>query len=217
MFKTFSALMCLITLVLSADSRAVSDNLTLTKYMNSSEVPSSFLGLGGGQGMVNKSYRDDDDKSRTDKIYYTTSHSYNSSYRAEDVARLMNPADGRLGNLFEDTSVSKSSGAGYSVMMEISTPIKRFNCASTLNFKNFKSGNKNVFVYHFSNFNMVFTDMVIQVEVESVGANTKIKLSQIAAIKGSTYSKLKSFLAVGKFEKALKENIRKFKDGIGGV
>lgn len=217
MFKTFGALLFLFALVVSADSRAA-DNLVLTRYMEASEVPSSFLSLGGGSNMTSKSYQDDDNKKRSDKVYYTTTHSYSSSYRMEDITRLMNPADGRLGDLFEETTIARSAAAAiYDVMMGISTPIKNFDCASKLSFKNFKSGAKNVFVYSFSNFNMVFTDMVIQVEVEAAGSGTKIKLSQIAAVKGSTYSKLKRYLAVGKFEKALKENIRKFKDGVGGV
>lgn len=217
MFKIFSALLCLGMLMVSVDTRAA-DNLTMTKYTNSSQLPESFYNLGGGNAMASKTYKDDDGKARTDKVYYITTHSYKSSYKMEDVARLLNPAAGRLGSLFEDTEVNKSSNTGvFNVLMEISTPIKNFSCASILNFKNSQEGKKNVFVYTFSNFNMVFTDLVIKVELEDLNSELKVKVSQIAALKGSTYTKLSNYFAVGKFEKSMKLNIKKLKDGVGGI
>ncbi|MBA2404622.1 MAG: hypothetical protein H0V66_07615 [Bdellovibrionales bacterium] len=215
--KILSALLCLMVLIISADSRAA-DNLTLNKHTDSSQLSPTFFNLGGGAAMSDKTYHDDDQKTRTDKVYYTSTHSYNSNYSSKEIAMILNPSTGRLGNLFEDTKVEKSSKSnGFNVMMGISTPLKTFDCASTLTFKSFKSSGKDIYVYTFSNFNMVFTGIVIQVEVEEVGPETKIKLFQIAAVKGSTYDKLKSYLAVGKFEKALKVNIRKLKDGVGGI
>jgi len=79
-----------------------------------------------------------------------------------------------------------------------------------------RRGQKVIHLYRFTNFSMIFTDMVIQAEVETVGGQTKIRLNQIAAVKATAHAKLKGFLAVGKFEKALRENIKRFKDGVGG-
>lgn len=219
MFRILNALVCLFALVMAVETRAGgSDNLRLTQYKNASDIPSSLLALGGGSAMTNKTFKDDDGNTRSDKIYYTGTHSYTSSYRQEDILRLLNPSDGKLGNLFEDTSVNKSARAGlYDVLMKISTPIKNFDCSSTLTYKTIKSGNKNVFTYSFTNFNMVFTDMVIQIEVDSSSGDSQINVKQIMAMKGSTYSKLKNVFAVGKFEKAMKENMKRLKDGVGGI
>jgi hypothetical protein len=63
---------------------------------------------------------------------------------------------------------------------------------------------------------MVFTSMTIKVEAEEVGSVTNIKLSQIVAVKGSTMSKLASYWATGQFEKSMKTNLRKLKNGVGG-
>ena len=167
--------------------------------------------------MVNKKYDDDDGKPRTDKVYYTVTHTYLSSYKESDLAQVLNPMSGKLGSLFEDTQVKKSNHFDvFDVLMGISTPLKTFVCENVLSFKKFKSGAKDVYRYTFTNFNMVFTDMVIQVEVQGEWAESRIVVTQIAAVKGSTYSKLKSFLAIGKFEKALKLNLSKFKNGLGG-
>lgn len=132
MFKIISALLCLGILMISAETRAA-DNLTMTKYTHSSKLPESFFNMGGGKNMAYKTFKDDEGKSRTDKIYYTTTHSYKSTFRAEEVAKLLNPASGRLGTLFADTEVKRSSNSGvFNVMMDISTPLKTFSCASTL-------------------------------------------------------------------------------------
>lgn len=217
MLKKLSVLLSFAVILFSIDSRAA-DNLTLTKFTHSSQVPGDYMALGGGSAMSGKTYKDDEGKVRSDKIYYTISHSYNSTYKMSDISKIMNPASGRLGSLFADTQVNKSSKVGsYDVMMEISTPLKDFECGSSMTFKNALDGKKNVYTYSFTNFNMVFTDMVIKVEVEEVGPSSKIKLSQIVAVKGSTYDKLKTYFAIGKFEKAMKENIRKLKDGVGGI
>lgn len=96
---------------------------------------------------MNKSYQDEG-KTRTDKIYYTTTHSYESSFKTEDVLRILNPSDGRLGSLFEDTTVNKGTKSGtFKVMMNISTPLKDFNCESILTFKKSNNGNKHIFTY----------------------------------------------------------------------
>ena len=217
MLKNLSLLLCLLSFGLTSEARA-QDNLTLSKFSTAASTPAFFIQLGGGSAMTSKTYVDDENKVRTDKIYYTTTHSYGSTFRPDDLNRLLNPANGRLGELFEDTTVRRSAAPGaFDVMMIISTPIKNFDCASTLKYTAVKQGLKTIHFYRFTNFSMIFTDMVIQVEVEQVGTMTRVKLGQIAAVKGSAYSKLKSFLAVGKFEKALRENIKRFKDGVRGV
>ena len=67
-----------------------------------------------------------------------------------------------------------------------------------------------------SSFNMVFTSLTIKKEAEDVGSATNIKLSQIAAVKGSTMTKLASYWSTGLFEKSMKTNLRKLKSGVGG-
>lgn len=214
MSKILSALLLLISL----NTVLAADNLTLTKHKDASSIPKEALAMGGGQAMINRTYTDDDQVKRADKVFYTTTHSYNSNLRIDDLRDLLDPSGDRLETLFDKTSVKKSSRAGlYDVNMEISTPIKDFDCGSILNFSKVKKGNKEVFTYTFSNFTRVFTDMTIQVEIEGVGSGSKVRLSQIAAVKGSTIGKLKMFLAVGKFEKALKGNLQKFKAGVGGI
>lgn len=217
MVKFIVAILFMGILFTSAGTQAA-DNLTMTKYTQSSLLPESFLNLGGGSTMVNRTYKDQSGKIRSDKVYYTINHSYKSHYKASDVANLLNPASGKMGSILQNTDVKKSSKNGiFEVLMEISTPIKDFLCTSFLFYKNFQDGNKNVFIYSFTNFNMVFTDMVIRVEVEEVNSELKIRVTQIAALKGMTYDKLKTYFAVGKFEKSIKENIKKLKDGVGGV
>jgi hypothetical protein len=217
MLKFIAAILCLGSLFTLADTRAA-DNLTLTKYGQSSLVPEAFLSLGGGSAMANRTYKDEDGKIRSDKIYYTMTHSYKSTYKMEDVANLLNPSSGKIGSLLHNTDVKRSSKVGiFEVLMEISTPIKDFLCSSVLSYKNSQEDKKNVFVYSFTNFNMVFTDMVIRVEVEEVKSELQVKVTQISALKGLTYDKLKTFFAVGKFEKSMKENIKKLKDGVGGI
>jgi hypothetical protein len=81
-------------------------------------------------------------------------------------------------------------------------------------------GQKRVFLYEFSSFNIVFTSMFIRIDVEELDSgNLKISLSQLSALKGSTYAKLKSIpLRVGLngFERSLKDNLKKLKQNLGG-
>lgn len=216
MYKLLSALMFLIVLVVSVDTRAA-DNLSLKSYDSYSDVPAPFKTLGGGVVLDTLSYKDDSGASRTDKTFYTASHSYKSTYKSKDIAKILNPGEGRLGSLFEDTTVSLNKSKSFDVLMTISTPLKDFDCASKLVYKNTSEGIKNVFVYSFSGFNMVFTSMTIKIEMEEVGPTTNIKLTQIAAVKGSTMAKLEKYWAVGQFEKALKANMQKLKKGVGGI
>lgn len=217
MFKLLSSFICLAILLIATDTRAAGDNLTLNKYFHSSDLPSSFYTLGGASSMASKKYTDDDGKQRSDKVYYTITHSYNSSYTGSDMDSLLNPASGHLGDLLDKTDVKKSRSAdSYDVVMAISTPLKTFMCENTLTFKKSKVGNKSIYKYSFTDFNMVFTDMVIQVEVVDTGSDSKVSISQIAALKASTYEKLKTYFAVGKFEKAIKLNLSNFKHGVGG-
>lgn len=195
-----------------------SDNLVLSKYTNISDVPETFLKITDAQNMATKSYLDDDGNLRTDKIYYTISDNYLSTLKVSDLLKMLDPASGKLGSLFEETTVNKASLVGtFNVMMVISTPLKDFDCESILKVKRFKEGAKDVFIYTFTDFNMVFTNMAIRVEVEQRGAYTSIAMKQIAALKGSTHTKLKNYFAVGKFEKAIKGNLQKFKDGVSGI
>lgn len=216
MYKIISVLLFLIVMVVSVDTRA-GDNLSLIKYDTASKIPSTLYTLGGGEVMEKQTYKDDDRDVRTDKTYYTATHSYKSTFKVKDISKILNPALGRLGSLFEETVVKKSSKANlFDVMMTISTPFKDFDCSSLLTFKNYMDGKQNVFLYSFSGFNMVFTSMTIKIEVEEVGSETKVKLSQISAVKGSTITKLNNYWALGQFEKSLKANLRKLKNGVGG-
>lgn len=217
MFKLLSSFICLAILLIATDTRAAADNLTLHKYFHSTELPSSFYTLGGASSMASKKYIDDDGKQRSDKVYYTISQSYSSSYRVSDIDTLLNPASGHLEKLLDKTDVKRSRNHdSYDVVMAISTPLKTFMCENTLTFNKSKVGNKTIYKYSFTDFNMVFTDMVIQVEVVDTGSDSKVSISQIAALKGSTYEKLKTYFAVGKFEKAIKVNLSTIKYGIGG-
>lgn len=216
MYKLLSALLFFIVLVISVDTRAA-DNLSLKSYDSYSKIPSAFSILGGGAVLETATYKDDDGKTRTDKTFYTASHSYKSTYKPKDISKILNPALGSLGSLFKETTVKKSKRAGaFDVMMTISTPFKDFDCASVLSYKNSVAGAKEVFVYSFSSFNMVFTSMTIKIEMEEVGSSTNIKLTQIAAVKGSTITKLNNYWALGQFEKSLKANLQKLKSGVGG-
>ena len=124
--------------------------------------------------MMQKIYKDDSANDRSDKAYYTTTHTYNSFYPLTEISRTLNPINGRLDTLFKETI--------------------SFNSETKLN--------KKIFSYSFTNFNMVFTDMVIQIELEEVGSVVKVKLSRI--------------FALGKFESAMKLNIKALQQGIGG-
>ena len=64
---------------------------------------------------------------------------------------------------------------------------------------------------------MVFTDLIIKIELEEVNSESRVKVSEIASLKGSTYAKLDNYYAVGKFKKAMKAKVRKLKDGVGGI
>ncbi len=216
MVKIVTSLLGLILLLVTIDSHA-GDNLILNKYFRSSEIPEKFYLLGGGEAMVSKTYLDSG-KVRSDKVYYTMTHAYNSNYHIQDIAKILNPSAGRMESLFENTQIKSSPKSGiFDVLMEITTPIKNFLCASSLNLKNTQEGKKQVFLFTFTNFNMVFTDMVVRVEVDETTTGSRLQISQISALKGLTHDKLKSFFAVGKFEKALKLNLMKFKEGVGGV
>ena len=65
MLKFIAAISCLGILFTSTDTRAA-DNLTLTKYAQSSLVPEAFLSLGGESSMVNRTYKVDAGKIRSD-------------------------------------------------------------------------------------------------------------------------------------------------------
>ena len=217
MFKIVSSFICFAILLISTDTRA-DDNLSLKKYFHSSELPSKFYVLGGGISMANKKYEDDDGEQRSDKVFYTITHNYDSSYKSTDLDIRLDPSSGYLGELLEKTSVNKNIHTNsYDVIMAVSTPLKTFMCKNRLSFKKIEVGNKTIYKYTFTNFNMVFTDMVIQVEVLKTDTDMKISVSQIAALKGSTYEKLKTFFAVGKFEKVIKLNLLTFKNGLGGL
>ena len=210
------AFLCFLALVVAVDTRAA-ENLIINKYLNAYEIPQAFLELGKGQEMMQKIYKDDSDNDRSDKVYYTTTHTYNSFYPLTEISRTLNPINGRLDTLFKDTIVKRTNTSGiFNVLMEISTTLKNFDCESNLSFKSETKLNKKIFTYSFTNFNMVFTDVVIQIELEEMGSVVKVKLSQIAALKGSTYEKLSRFFAIGKFESAMKLNIKALQHGIGG-
>ncbi len=202
-------------LILSLSLLACADDFfSLKKYTNAHSIPQAFYQLGGGTSMVNKAYVDDDGAHREDKIYYTITHKYKTSLSASEIRRLLNPANSRLGQLFEETTVTKTKKTGeFKVLMNISTPLKTFPCESTLTYS---TNSSDIFTYRFADFNMVFTDFVIQIEIEEQENYTKVSLFQIAALKGMTHQKLKKFFAVERFENSLKGNVNKFKNGIGG-
>lgn len=206
--------LALFILAFSLDTRATEDNLKLTRYEDAASVPAAFMALFGNDVKM-KLFMDDEGITRTDKKYYVSTHSYASSYRAADISKILNPSEGRIDTLFNDMGLNKTTLPNvFKVMMTIVTPVKNFDCESTLNF----SSGRNVFTYRFSNFNMVFTDMAIQVVVEEVNGVTQVNLTQIAALKGNTFKKLTNTpFALGSFEKALKTNIRQFKVGVGGI
>ncbi len=205
----FTFLILTLSLFASAD-----DFFSLKKYTNVHNIPQAFYFLGGGASMVNKAYLDDDGVQRDDKIYYTIIHKYKSALSASEIRRLLNPANNRLGKLFEDTTVTKTKKAGeFKVLMNITTPLKNFPCESTLTYS---TNSSDTFTYRFTDFNMVFTDFIIQIEIEELENYTKVSLFQIAALKGMTHQKLKKFFAVERFENSLKGNIYKFKQGING-
>ena len=116
-------------------------------------------------------------------------------------------------SLFENIQIKSSSKNGiFDVLMEITTPIKNFLCESSLNLKSAEERNKQVCLFTFTNFNMVFTDMVVRVELDETSTGFRLQISHISALKGVTHDKLKSFFAVGIFEKALKLNIMKLNE-----
>ncbi len=130
MYKLLSAFLFLIVLVISVDTRA-DDNLSVKRYVDATKIPGTFYNLGGGSAMVKQTYKDDDGDVRTDKSYYTASHSYKSTYKAKDISKMLNPATGKLGSLFEETRVRKSTkGSTFDVNMIISTFIADFDCVS---------------------------------------------------------------------------------------
>jgi hypothetical protein len=193
------------------------DNLKLTKYARVIDLPKSYVQLTNGDEFFNRTYLDNSNRVRSDKVFYTMSHSYRSSLSLSELKMILNPANNRLGNLFEETLVSKTKLSGiFSVQMNISTPLKDFGCESLLHFSASNLQNKYDFNFEFKTFNMVFTGMFIKVEVEDLGHFRKISLSQISALRGMTHQKLKNFYALEKFEDSLKDNILRFKDGIGG-
>lgn len=218
MYKIISTVLFLIVMVISVDTRAA-DNLKLTSYDAASKLPAKFFDLGGGSELASEKYKDDDGNVRTDKTYYTASHSYKSTYKLKEISKILNPASGRLGTLFEETTVSTKSAkeALFNVQMTISTPLKDFDCESILKYQTYKKNEKDVFLFSFSGFNMVFTRMIIKVELKEIGSMTEVRLSQVSAIKGSTITKLNTYWVLGKFEKALKANLQKLKSGIGGI
>lgn len=209
------SIFALLVLCLTLNVFAQKDNLTLKSSSSISSVDSSFVSLGGGASNLTKSYVDED-KTRTDKVFYVGTHSYRSNFRLSEVNDLLNPALGKLETLLDDATVRKA-GASYAVKMNISTPIKNFECLSTMNYKKVQSGAKTIHTYAFTKFNMVFTDFVIEVTTEDLNGQTKISMRNIAAIKGSTIAKLKKVFAVGRFESALKDNMKAFKKGVGGI
>ena len=111
MFKILGGFLFFMAFLISADTRA-GDNLTLKRYNQASQVPVSFFYVWGGDVMVNKSYKDDEGVIRSDKSYYTGTHSYLSSYKLSDILQILNPMSGRLGSLFNDTSVNKAAPIG---------------------------------------------------------------------------------------------------------
>lgn len=212
-----NTLLGIILLTLALDSRAA-DNLRFTKYDSYGSLPGEYARLLPAN-VATKNYNDDDGKPRSDKKYYVTTNSYNSKYKFDDVLKLANPASGSLDSLFEDTTIKLTSSKNvFDVTMVISTPVKDFDVESTLTFRPATNGRKATYFYTFSNFNMVFTDMTIKLEIEELNNTVKINLIQVSALKGITYRKLVNTpFAMGGFEKGMKNNIKKFKNGVGGI
>lgn len=212
-----NALLSLFLLTLALDSRAA-DNLNFTRYDSFASLPPQYASL-LPSNVESKLYNDDDGKPRSDKKYYVTTNSYASKYKYEDIVRLANPATGSLDALFEETTIKLSNAKNvFDVTMVISTPVKDFQVESSLLFKPSTSGRKATYLYNFSNFNMVFTDMTIKLEIEESNGSAFVRLVQVSALKGITYRKLVSTpFAMGGFEKGMKKNIKKFKSGVGGI
>lgn len=205
-------------LILALDVGA-SDNLSLVRYDSLKSLPSHYLSL-LPPNVSSKTYKDSEGKLRIDKRYYVSTNSYSSRFKYDDIVKLANPTFGSLDSLLEETTIQNTTVKNmFKIVMVIDTPIKSFNVESTLTFIPASFTRKFVYLYKFSDFNMVFTDMTIQLEViEDAGGTVKVKLTQVSAIKETTYHKLDTTpFAMRGFERGMKKNISKFKSGIGGI
>ena len=59
-----------------------------------------------------------------------------------------------------------------------------------------------MYLFTFSYFNMMFTDMAVRRALDETTSGSRLQIFEISALKGLTHDNLKSFFAVGKFEKA---------------
>jgi hypothetical protein len=209
--KFFQSLVFICSLLFASMCFAGSAGLVFQKYSDPTEIPSELIMMRPDKAMIEKSFLDEQGRSRKDKWYYLISSTFKSKLMMKDLEYYLNPKNGRLDEVFEKTVVVPAGKDIYTVNMEVNTLLRRLDFSSTMEFSSVEINERRIFHYKFFNFNSVFTDMDIRVELEKEGGHCRVNIYQVSAVKASSYLKLKRFGALGIFESEIKQKINKAK------
>lgn len=210
----------ILSLSLISSLSTLADDAVTKDYLNgASTVPSFFRQLGGNELMYG-SYHGENNKMVNEKVYFTVEHHYKSNYRLTDINKILHPSSGRLPDFFKDPTTIKSMGTSkYKVAMEINALVDTLNVHGILSYDMTKQGNKTTHRYSFNQFNMLFTNIVIAIEIVENSSRNDINIYQIAALKKSAYRKLEKIpfgAGTSRLKKTINGSVSRFQKGIGG-
>ena len=186
---------------------------------NSSQISSSLRGLADGQ-MVSGTYQDDEGKNRTDKVYYGADFSFITNLKRSDIDSMINPANGRLPQLFSDrVTIRSKGGSSFAMDTTVKVFVTTLQFNGTMNYSSRSSGNSTVHSFSTHSYNSFLFQNRIRAEVTDLAnGQTKVHVLQIAAVKGSAQEKLDKIpFGNSKFKSRVLANAKKFKTTLGAT
>lgn len=157
-------------------------------------------------------------ETRYDKIFFAIEHNYVSSFPKKDLDYFFNPHNDRLPVMFSDPiELQLTSGNNFKVKSSINVLVDTLNFTNQLTYTSTSSANKSTHIYDFHHFNMFFLSSKIKVSVVEKDGESQVQILQVAAIKGSAFSKISKVpFGEATFKKRILGNIKKFEKTTGG-
>lgn len=178
----------LISLLLTA---AVAAPLSFVRPPNAEAIPAELRSLAGNE-LLNGAYLDDDQRSRHDKVFFTITHNYRSAEPAEALNELLDPANGRVAEIFKDPTTMRPAGANvYNVETQVDAMLTTLEVQSRLAYSKSRQGSLTTHIYRSHSFSMFFHQVVTKVEIDASGPVVQVRISQVTAVKGSAWAKLR--------------------------
>jgi hypothetical protein len=147
-----------------------------------------------------------------DGMILEINHRYVSRWKRSDVDAIINPQSGHIQDLFKDPiDLQGVSKLRYKVDTSISVMFVKMSFAALLDYAQTVSATKTTHVFRFTNFDKLFKNSTINVDVFDKDSVSVIGIKQVAVIKSDSYEKIKGIPTGEKtFRSRILANIKKF-------